>query len=63
MHNILTVIWPTLFTCELLFAAISHTGFQVLQLYLDLLVVSKGLFTLSPNRHQEKKTETEAQRQ
>lgn len=35
-------------TCELLLAAISDTGLQVLQLYLDLLVVSHGLFTLPP---------------
>jgi len=38
------------FTCELFLAAVSHTGFQVLQLDLDLLVVSQRLLTLSPER-------------
>lgn len=35
-------------TCELLLAAISHTGLQVLQLDLHLLVVPHGLFALPP---------------
>lgn len=43
-----------LFTCELFLAAVSHTGFQVLQLDLDLLVVPQGLLTLSPNRDKQK---------
>ncbi len=40
------------FTCELFFAAVSHAGFQVLQLDLDLLVVSQCLLTLPPDRQQ-----------
>lgn len=39
-------------TCELLLAAISHTGLQVLQLDLHLLVVSHGLFALPPVKSQ-----------
>lgn len=42
-------------TCKLLLAAISDAGLQVLQLYLDLFVVSHGLFTLPPvdNQHRQ----------
>lgn len=40
-------------TCELLLAAISDTGFQVLQLDLHLLVVSHGLLALPPVKSQQ----------
>lgn len=42
------------FTCELLLAAISHTGLQVLQLDLYLLIVPHGLFALSPVQSQQR---------
>lgn len=38
-------------TCELFFAAISHTGLKVLQLDLHLLIVSHGLFAFPPEKH------------
>lgn len=43
---------PCSLTCELLLAAVPHTALQVLQLDLDLLIVSQGLLALPSAQHQ-----------
>ena len=44
-------------TCELFLAAVPHTGLQILQLNLDLLVVPHGLFAFPPDRDAYRQTE------
>lgn len=44
-------------TCELFLAAVPHTGFQILQLNLDLLVVPHCLFAFPPDRDAHGQTE------